>query len=375
MTETHELKKSRIYYLYSSGRKCEVEAVYVCDKDKYIDSATLQTGVYPLGVLLSKTIELLSPCLINGHNPFIGAGEDELFAQFHEFVQAGSSQESPSFSSDICDDTAAQMILKLLLIDRQYLEEDNEKYDRLFELLVIYTEYINLCLESKEFCKSENLRLLSEKNRHSLPTHSIYTAKEFKNETSLTKDTMADFLRESHSPNQFAPNLKRQRKTLWELSSPDREIKTTQWAPLEPPIHVFVIHDIVDLILASLQCIFEKGNIIKKCFYCGSLFVTHKGNQEYCPATANTKSCYQSAKLQRQLEKERSGSVRLHKIIRTMYGTDYGTTSEIYRNFCKESQIWRNKIKAKEATEEEYVAWLKTKFRRKYRKKGTAAET
>ena len=30
------------------------------------------------------------------------------------------------------------MILKLLLIDRQYLEEDNEKYDRLFELLVIY---------------------------------------------------------------------------------------------------------------------------------------------------------------------------------------------------------------------------------------------
>ena len=86
MTETHELKKSRIYYLYSGGRKCEVEAVYVCDKDKYIDSATLQTGVYPPGVLLSKTVELLSPCLVNGHNPFIGEGEDELFAQFHEFV-------------------------------------------------------------------------------------------------------------------------------------------------------------------------------------------------------------------------------------------------------------------------------------------------
>lgn len=359
---------AKMYYLYSGDKRCE--AVYVCDDDKYIDSATLQTGVYPFGVILSKAIKLLSSCLENRRSPFIGKGEHDLSAKFLEFSQTDSS-----FSSVICDDFAAQTVLKLLLIDRQHLEEDNEKYDHLSELLLRYAEYIDLCQKSREFCSSENLRLLSEKNRHSLPIHAIYTAKEVQNETSLTKDTMVEFLRESYSPKQFAPNLKRQRKALLELPSPDREIKATQWAPLEPPIHVFAIHDIVDLILASLQCIFEKDYIIKKCPHCGSLFVTHKCNQKYCPAMGSTKSCYQSAKLQRQLETEESGSARLHKNIRTMYANKYGTDSEIYRNFLTESQRWRDRIKDKKATEEQYVAWLKTKYRRKYRKKSTAAET
>lgn len=370
---------AKMYYLYSKEKRCE--AVYVCDDDKYIDNATLQTGVYPFGVILSKAVKLLSSCLANKHSPFIGKGEHELSEKFLEFSLADSS-----FSSVVCDDPAVQTVLKLLLIDRQHLEEDMEKYDHLSELLRRYAEYIDLCQENKEFCKSESLRLLSEQNLHSLPRQSIYTAKKVEKETVLTKAAMAELLKKCDSPEQFAPGLKKPWKTLWELRSPISEIRTTEWAPLKPPIHVFDVHDIVDLILASLQCVFEEGYIIRKCFYCGGLFVTHKGNQKYCPAPVNTTkytSCYQLAKLQRQLEKEKSVSVKMHKSIRTMLAAKCNTNDKQkyndylnnYLKFLEESQVWRDKIKAKEATEEEYVAWLETHHKRKNRGKRTAAET
>lgn len=147
---------------------------------------------------------------------------------------------------------------------------------------------------------------------------------------------------------------------------------------LKEPVYVFDIHDIVDLILASLQCIFEEGYIIRKCFYCGDLFVIHRANQKYCPTSVYTtapKNCYQLAKEQRQLEKEKSGSAQMDKSIRTMYATKFGTHSDEYNNYIEESSKWKKKVRAKKSTEEEFAAWLKTHYKRKYREKNTAAET
>lgn len=368
MPGDRQWKRCSMYYLYSSEKKCE--AVYVCDEGKYIDSATLQTGVYPFGAILSKAIKLLFPCLTNRYSPFVGKGEYELSAQFNDFSHVDSS-----FSNAVCNDTAVLTVLKLLLIERQHLKIDEEKYDRLFELLLSYAEYIDLCQENKEFCKSENLRLLSEQNHHSLPVRSLYTAHKIKNADVADKDAMVELFTKCDLPEQFAPKLKEQRNTLWKLPSPVAEAKTTEWAPLIPPLHVFDIHDIVDLVLASLQCIFEEGHIIRKCFHCGSLFVTHRGNQKYCPAFGNAKNCYQSAKLQRQLEREKSGSAKMDKSIRTMYILRYGGDSKEYRDYADKSRDWRRRIRAKEAIEEEYIAWLKTHYKRKYREEKTAAET
>ena len=72
----------------------------------------------------------------------------------------------------------------------------------------------------------------------------------------------------------------------------------------------------------------------------------------------------------------------MEKNIRTMLSNrrrpdreDYDENVEIYETFLKEYKIWKKKIRDGEETEEHYVAWLKTHYKRKYRNEKTAAET
>lgn len=388
----------KMYYLFSKEER--FEAVYVCDDGKYIDAATLQTGVYPFGSILSKAVKMLTPCLDKNHSPFLW--ENELLDEFSRF-----SAQSPSFSDAVSDDVSVQTVLRLLLIDRKYIIPD-EKFDRLFELLQSYMGYIHLCQGNKEFCTFDKLNLIVTRNGHELPDRSIYAAKSENQTNALSKNEIHNLLGQYTSPkypHEFAPSLKKQRTSLGKLRLPSATVKiTTQKKKIAPmsknlssinlvpekelrlkePIYVFDIHDIVDLLLASLQCIFEEGYIIRKCFYCGDLFVIHRANQRYCPTsvyTTESKNCYQLAKAQRQLEKEKSRSAKMHKSLRNMYldrvesFNDDDENYRNYKNYMEESQEWRDRIRRKEETEEHYAMWLETQYKRKYREKNTAAET
>ena len=359
----------KIYYLFSKNER--LEAIYACENQDDIGNAKLQTGVYPMGTLLSAAMRVLSPWAKTDFNPFFDHKK-----KLDGLTIISTSAQASSFSSVVRDDSAARIAFEMLftndkdmILPRQYNEHS--------KLLQIYIDYIGLCQRGKNFASIEKLILLSNTSGHELPRRSIYAANKLDGKSEMSKDDIKQLLTNSDLPIQFfAPDSKKQ--TQYQILPSSMEKATVTPWQLTTPLVVFDIHDIVDFILASLQCIFEQNYVIGKCSYCGDLLVTHNRKLMYCPKQdLNNKSklCREHAKLKRQLENEKKENTRLHKSLRTMLSTDkfqnshsdaYGFT-EKYESFLKQSQEYRDKIKIGEATEEEYNVWLKGNYARKYK--------
>lgn len=355
----------KMYYLFSqSSKKDLLEAIYICDNGESIENPTAKTGVYPMGTFLSKTIALLKPWYDCNFHPFLK--EKKLLKEFENFTK-----KDLSFSNAVCDDFAVCYMLKLLLIHGDAIARDRNE-EQIGQLLKGYMNYIELCQDNKEsdFNSNSKLKLLINQNKDEFPKYLHYDGKTSNNQKKISKNEIKNLLSYSQQNNNYfsAPLKKVSQKQLFKDTSPLSYVKETKWGALKYPINVFDIHDIIDLILSSLHCIFEQKYVLCKCAYCGGLFVTSNQKKKYCPNLddENT-SCYDKAKLVRQLERENSGSTQLHKSIRTIYANKYGTDSHEYRSYMEESQIWRDKIKKGETTEEEYVVWLKSHYKYKYK--------
>ena len=351
--------KAKLYYLFSKTE--HLEALYVCDDGDYIDSPLLQTGVYPMGTILSKAIKILTPWTENNYN--LISSENDLSIGFDNF-----SKKDSSFSNVVCDDSAVRIILKRLMV-----------YDeKRIKFLQSCMDYISLCQERKEHCSIENLILLSNKNNNDLPQRSIYVV----DKTNGKNNTSGSYFDLLGKP--FAPSLKKQQAhKLFEL--PQIQTKITPWKTLTTPVYVFGVYDILDFILASLQCVFEQNYILRKCHYCDceNLFITKDKKQTHCPkqdSENNNKSCAEIVKSIQQEEYENRESVKLHKSIRTMLYSKIATSdicadldnkanfaNTKYNDYMKDSQEWRDRIKAGKETEENYVAWLKRQYKHKYK--------
>ncbi|MDP4121020.1 MAG: hypothetical protein Q8876_08230 [Bacillota bacterium] len=355
--EDYELNK--MYYLFSKT-EC-LESIYFCDDGDYINNPTLQTGVYPMGTLLSSSIRILTPWFNNKFNPL--RCEKDLSMEFENLLIQDSS-----FPNVTYEDSAVCTIFRSLLYDGNGIVT-NRDHDKAIELLQSYMNYIALCQEERKFSSIEQLNLLSYKNGNELPQRSIYASNIFNEREILSKDGINNFLSDSNMSIQpFKPTPKKRPKPIFDL--PIKQTMATPWGDLTTPIFVFKINDIIDLILASLQCIFEQNYVIGNCKYCRNLFVTHNQKRTYCPeqvTNKKSKSCREEAKLKRQLENEKKESIKLHKSLRTMFANKFDNTSLEYRNYIYDSEKWRAAIKACEATEEEYVEWLKGFYVRKYK--------
>jgi|GEM_PF-4812323 len=369
---------AEMYYLFS--KKHRLESVYLCDDGDYIDTPILQTGVYPMGTLLSKAIRILTPWF--NENDIFLCGE-KLLDGFENFTKKDSS-----FSNIVCDDYAVLKIFECLLTGNKYIIS----HDKRIELLPSYIDYVRLCQEEKEYCTIEKLDLILNKNSIELPYRSTYVADRLNDKNILSKDDISELLANpALSEQYFMPVLKTQRKDetpmhietlfLGKTSTPmflvdyhgidlPEQVNATPWGAMTTPIFAFKIHDIVDFILASLHCIFEQNYFIRKCDYCENLFITNDRKQTHCPKqdlNIKNKSCAKQAKLERQKEHEKKESVKLHKSLRVMIADKYGTSSNESFIFLEESKAYRNKIKAGEETEENYIEWLKSFYIRKYK--------
>ena len=75
--------------------------------------------------------------------------------------------------------------------------------------------------------------------------------------------------------------------------------------------------------------------------------------------------CYRLANKKRISDKRASQSHKMYNSIREMYSRKSGNE---YETFKKEAKDFNEKIRKGEETEENYVAWLKSKYARKYKK-------
>ena len=81
--------------------------------------------------------------------------------------------------------------------------------------------------------------------------------------------------------------------------------------------------------------------------------------------------CYKSANKKRIADRKNSPSLRMYNSVREMLSRKRDIEENgkmIYDNFKEENKEWRKKIREGKETEENYVAWLKTKYARKYKK-------
>ena len=359
------IKEVKMYYLFSEISKNNfVEAIYVCDDGNYIESATMQTGVYPMGTFLSKTIKMLDPLAKRN----FCAPWDMVLSRGME----NCSKEDSSFSNLIYnDDATAYKVFDLLLLEREKYVHSRRNEKELAKILQRYWNYIRLCQgkDGEKFSSTKELHFLINQAQDVFPEHSTYVTNMLSKQSIVTESEIENTLSKvNFEDSSFAPPLKEPtQKTFFPRPySPLRNIKKTKWGELKTPLEVFDITDIIDLILASVYCIFQQRYFLKECLYCKSLFIIRDKRKKYCPnLNDGNKSCFDTSRLERQLEREKSGSAKKEKILRTMSANKYEAKSDEHRKFLSDCQEWRDDIKMGNKTEDEYVKWLDGHFAKK----------
>lgn len=366
-----------IYYIFSKKSLCET--ICVCKENEYIEQPILQTGIYQMGTIFSKIMTLLD------------AWKEKNFSIWHkeniimDKINAGEFlPPTLSFSRDACGDCSVDKILELLLLGNINIPV-KRKNEILVKYLKCYVQYITLCMEQREFCSVDKLQRFIIENGDAMPVNDIYFGIQVKMHDKWSDSEIIELLSDSPEENlYYIPTQINHSNYLSKDFSFEIDFsknKNTKYDKMEIPLNVFKIYDAVDLILASMHCIFIQGYMIKKCGYCGELFVTRNSKQKYCPSpkyNTTIKTCYQQENLERQLRKEKYEIPKMEKSLRTMlYYNAINASPEkervkkekIYMEFSDENREWKERLKNGEKTEAEYAEWLKSKYARKYKNK------
>ena len=371
------IKKVKMYFLFSEISKNNfVEAVYICDNGESFENATMQTGVYPMGAFLSKAIKILD--ILEKQN-FSRLKYSEMELEAEEIKEFFSKKDS-AYSNLIYDDVVACAVFDLLLRSRQYMYTKRNK-EEFTKILQRYLNYIRLCENEngENYSSIQKLYLLLNQTQDIMPAHSTYVTNTLDRRNLLSESEIENFLLDiTYKNSSFSPSLKKHKQKMFNQlkASPLYNVKKTKWGELKTPLEVFDITDIIDLILASVYCIFQQGYFLKECPYCKSLFIIRDRRKKYCPnLDIDNKSCYGTSRLEKQLAREKSKSAKIEKSLRTMFAEKakkYGKESKAYIEYIKfldECKNRRDKIKIGNATEDEYVKWMKGHYSKKYKDK------
>lgn len=367
----------RMYYLFSSANLCE--AISVCDDGDSIDTPRFQTGVYPMGTLLSKAVQLIKPWISDpassikrevilnqefnksfpGRNPNNSQPDDNPDSAF-------DPNSDSSFPGIVNYDPNVRRSMELLLQDRWNLIPRREERN-IEKLLKKYMEYIHECQSDRNKNNIKHLNIIVSQQKDTMPEQSFYFPIPETGQDSSNEDKTSEWIQALTGTPFISAVKKNPHKHLLPTLVSEPELIITKWEPLTLPLDVFELHDIVDLLLASLACVFENQYFLKECCYCKNLFITRKRNKKYCPVqdSENNKTCYDKMNLKLQLARESSGRRKVEKSLRTMYANRYGTSSKKYLIFLNHCQKWRDIIRAGKATEERYLKWLNKHYIRK----------
>ena len=337
---------SKIYYLYSER---EVETIYISDDGDGVEKPKYKTGIYPIGSILSTVVKVLTPWIQSNFSYDL---EGRLSEGFQNVPPLSS------FASLTSNDKMLDNALYILIINREKGHSGRD-VQKLIPALKTYINYIDVCQNKRELATVDKLIYLCSQNSNTLPQYSIFTDSFRQNEYFSQDEIKTIFTNSEVSGKRFTPDLKKGNQKLFKL--PPISIGKQPWGELATPIRIFEIYDIVDLILSSLQCIFEKKYIINRCAYCGNLFVSMR-KLKYCPPMLieDKDSC--RAKL-KQIKEQASESSKYHKSIRNMLhariGTATGEEREIrdkeLETFLKKTRIIREERKM---SEDDYIAWM-----------------
>ena len=243
-----------------------------------------------------------------------------------------------------------------------------------------YMQFITMCANNKEHCTIWDLERF-----HNIIDEPMtrcrsewLTADDYSEET-LSEAEILELL-ESDKNNQdivvqrIKATMQAQELTRKDLPEGMRKIleQAENKQMLGNYTNYYEINSVIDLLSACLQEIFSKKKCIWICEHCGRLFVIpHRKDTKYCdfPSPENpNRNCKEQVRLEKQLQRDKAKeSAAIHKRIRTMYANKYGATSDELDTFLEDSANKRNLIKSGKLTEEEYVAWLKTFYVRKYK--------
>ena len=331
---------NRLFYLFSESKK--LEAIYLCEDGNYIDKTKLKTGVYPMGTLLSRTIYLLSPWYAEKLNL---AKKDEIIALA---LNTFPNYES-SFSSVVYEDSVAQIVFETLIKNQEY-QLTKGRFDESDTKLEGILDYIKELQENTYESTAENLaRKLNRLGYIPLKRNLYYTEKQ--NEKSENNN--------GSDNESFNPSTVRKNKQFFKLDEPQQV--ENLYGELELPIYAYEIYDIADLIISSLQCVFEQNYIVEKCQFCNNLFIAKDRRTQYCPQKLKKlKSCQERNKLKTQLIRENSSeSQRVRKSIRTQLSNKLGNYDERYYKFLEKSRDYYDNILKGEISETEYIKWMK----------------
>lgn len=344
----------KIYYLFSKENRHE--AIYMCDEKNYIENPTLQTGVYPMGMLLSCVIKVLTPWYQQDLLPSIA---EKKLSEGYDKLLSGEF----SFSSHAKDDTVFHTALNLLLVDYKQFSPIRET-EQCRKLLKSYMNYIFLCQDNQKLASIDNIRLLISQNGNILPKQTLHISGSTEEKHILFEEQITDLLSNSVSSESFMPSSKELPRAFKNLGS--IETKKTKWSALATPIYVYEIYNILDFILASLHCIFEQEYFLGKCLYCGDLIITNDRKRKYCPNDDNDIGCAVKIDRERRRAREKaSKSRKIHHSIRSQLSSRIGAIprgeetkirTKESNDFIKKTAEMREKP---DFNDEEYIAWMK----------------
>ena len=131
--------------------------------------------------------------------------------------------------------------------------------------------------------------------------------------------------------------------------------------------------NLTELSIASLYELIDHKLNINYCRNCDKWFIEQSKNEKYCSIT-----CADTARKKKEKARVSSGSKKALKYRRSAYDSAATSKNEekniqaIYEKeiFNKTADEWKEKLKIGEATEEEFIEWIKSTYVRKYKNKG-----
>ena len=134
-------------------------------------------------------------------------------------------------------------------------------------------------------------------------------------------------------------------------------------------VEVYTSHDLTGYCAVTIQQILKRKGTIKRCANCGKWFVPRvKTNEKYCRGQSpqyENKDCRDAARhIKVMYQRHNDEATKLKKSIRQMFDNSFKDNAQ-FNSDCKK---WANQIKAGEATYEQYIDWLHSFYKRKYKK-------
>ena len=132
---------------------------------------------------------------------------------------------------------------------------------------------------------------------------------------------------------------------------------------------VYTSHDISGYCAVTMQQILKRKGTIKRCANCGKWFVPRvKSTEKYCRRPSpqyENKDCRDAARYIKVMkQRHEDEATRLKKNIRQMFDNSFKDNAQ-FNSDCKK---WANQVKSGEVTYEQYIDWLHSFYKRKYKK-------